>query len=492
VISPDGLFDGSPVAWNQILWRLDHNTFNFTPDESYFNDFFYPGLLQEIMWGKRPMPPAGVDLLTTDRRLPTVNMVLASTPASPREPVATRTITIRVEISENTARPKDSSKSAGSGAQDLRLFRNGSLVKVWRGDVFELSAKDGCTQQGKGKAICVASVPILAGANQFTTYAFNRENVKSEDATLVVTGAESLRRKGTAHIIAVGINEYANAQYNLKYAIADAESFSAELKRQQEQLKNYEQVEVISLFNKQATKENVLRTLTTLYGRAQPEDAVIIYFAGHGTAQNERFYLIPHDLGYAGSRTHLNDTSLRTILDHSISDKELLQVFEPLDLSKIVLIIDACNSGQALEAEEKRRGPMNSKGLAQLAYEKGMYILTAAQSYQAALEVTQLGHGLLTYTLIDEGIKKGAADIDPRDGRVWVREWFNYASDGVPRLQEEMMKAAQKRGINLTFVEDEDRMLTRENRNLQRPRLFYRRELEVQSLLVARTESEKK
>jgi hypothetical protein len=40
------------------------------------------------------------------------------------------------------------------------------------------------------------------------------------------------------------------------------------------------------------------------------------------------------------------------------------------------MVIDACNSGQALEAEEKRRGPMNSKGLAQLAYEKGMYILT--------------------------------------------------------------------------------------------------------------------
>ena len=36
---------------------------------------------------------------------------------------------------------------------------------------------------------------------------------------------------------------------------------------------------------------------------------------------------------------------------------------------------------------------MNSKGLAQLAYEKGMYILTAAQSYQAALEAAQFGHG---------------------------------------------------------------------------------------------------
>ncbi len=78
---------------------------------------------------------------------------------------------------------------------------------------------------------------------------------------------------------------------------------------------------------------------------------------------------------------------------------------EGLDAGHLLLIIDACNSGQALEAEEKRRGPMNSKGLAQLAYEKGMYILTAAQSFQAALEAAQLGHGLLTYALVEEGLK---------------------------------------------------------------------------------------
>ncbi len=489
VITPEGLFDGSPLGWNQILWRLDQNIVKSMPIESYFNDFFYPGLLQDIMQGKRLMPPAGVDLSKTDRRLPTIALASQTNLSGP---VSTRTITISVEISENTDKPKNSRKPDGSGAQDVRLFRNGSLVKVWRGDVFRLGEKDRCTQQGKGKIICFASVPVVAGANQFTANVFNRENVKSEDATLIITGAESLRRKGTAYIVAIGINEYANVQYNLKYAIADAESFSSELKRQQEQLKIYEHVEVIPLFNEEATKENIIRTLTTFYGRAQPEDAVIIYFAGHGTTQNERFYLIPHDLGYMGSRTLLNESSLRTILDHSISDKELERAFEPLDLSKIVFIIDACNSGQALETEEKRRGPMNSKGLAQLAYEKGMYILTAAQSYQAALEVTQLGHGLLTYTLIEEGIKTGVADVDPRDGRIWVREWFDYASDGVPKLQEEMMNAAQKRGANLAFVEGEDRELIREKRNLQRPRLFYRRELEVQSFLVAQTEGGKK
>ena len=96
---------------------------------------------------------------------------------------------------------------------------------------------------------------------------------------------------------------------------------------------------------------------------------------------------------------------MQTILSHSISDVELEEAVEGLDAGHLLLVIDACNSGQALEAEEKRRGPMNSKGLAQLAYEKGMYILTAAQSYQAALEAAQLGHGLLTYALVEEGLE---------------------------------------------------------------------------------------
>ena len=112
---------------------------------------------------------------------------------------------------------------------------------------------------------------------------------------------------------------------------------------------------------------------------------------------------------------------MQSILAHSISDLELEQAFAQLDAGLTLMVIDACNSGQVLEAEEKRRGPMNSKGLAQLAYEKGMYILTAAQSYQAALEAAQLGHGYLTFALVEEGLKSAAADTEPRDNQVTLR-----------------------------------------------------------------------
>jgi uncharacterized caspase-like protein len=307
-------------------------------------------------------------------------------------------------------------------------------------------------------------------------------------------------------VLAIGINTYANKQYNLKYGVADAAAFGEEVHRQQQQIANYSHIEVVSLMDDQAKKTTILSALRRLAGveegagtdepalrnlkATEPEDAVFIYFAGHGTAQGQRFYLIPHDLGYTGERTELDAAGLRTILEHSISDEELERAVEGIDAGKLLMVIDACNSGQALEAEERRRGPMNSKGLAQLAYEKGMYILTAAQSYQAAQEVSQLGHGLLTYALIEEGLKQGAADSDPKDGQSLVREWFDYATTRVPNMQLEKLKAARDLGIGLSFVEPDAKPISAappaEQRVTQTPRAFYRRESEDLPLIVAR------
>ena len=59
VVTPQGLFDGTPVAWNQILWRYNQDTFNVAPIEWFFNEFYYPGLLGDIFAGKRPQGGAG-------------------------------------------------------------------------------------------------------------------------------------------------------------------------------------------------------------------------------------------------------------------------------------------------------------------------------------------------------------------------------------------------------------------------------------------------
>ncbi|HKV35104.1 MAG TPA: caspase family protein [Pyrinomonadaceae bacterium] len=486
VVTPQGLFDGTPVSWNQILWRYNQETFNVAPIEWFFNEFYYPGLLSDVFAGKRPR--VAQDVSKKDRRQPIVKLSLPGQQASDPA-VASRTIKVKIDV---TDAPADKDNPQGTGARDVRLFRNGSLVKVWHGDVLK----------GQASASLEEEITVTAGPNRLVAYAFNRDNVKSKDAPLVFTGAESLKRKGTAYIIAVGVNEYENPQYNLKYATADAQSFGDEVRQRQTQIGEFERVEVVQLLDKDATKANILAAIKRLAGdpgppslkagpldtlkRVEPEDTVIIYYAGHGTAQAQRFYLIPHDLGYTGERTKLTEEGLKTMLAHSISDLELEAAVEGIDAGHLLLIIDACNSGQALEAEEKRRGPMNSKGLAQLAYEKGMYILTAAQSFQAALEAAQLGHGYLTYALVEEGLKSPVADTEPKDGVLIAREWLNFATERVPQMQQEKMTAGRGVGLGIAFTEGEANVADPEKRSVQRPRVFYRRELEASPLVIAK------
>jgi uncharacterized caspase-like protein len=367
-------------------------------------------------------------------------------------------------------------------------------VRAWHGDVL---------QQSSGTTLN-AAVPILAGANNFTAYAFNNDNIKSSDASLTLVGTDSLRAPSTAYVLAIGINTYENPAYDLKYASSDAQLFAEEFDREQKKLGKFSQIKIAKLLDKDATKTNILSALDRLAGsesasvpsspelqklsRAQPEDAVIIYYAGHGTAHQARFYLIPHDLGYHKSQAELDESGVNTILQHSISDQELATALEKVDPGQMLLVIDACNSGQALEAEEKRRGPMNSKGLAQLAYEKGIDILTAAQSYQAALEVQQLGHGYLTYALIEEGLKTAAADTQPKDGQVDVREWLDYAMERVPQMQESKIEQLRGQGREISFAAADDRDDS-SGHGVQRPRVFYRREPQYPLFIVARPNS---
>jgi hypothetical protein len=170
---------------------------------------------------------------------------------------------------------------------------------------------------------------------------------------------------------------------------------------------------------------------------------------------------------------------LKQILGHSISDIELEEVFRDVDAGQIFMIIDACNSGQALEnKDERRRGPMNTRGLAQLAYEKGMYIMTASQNVEEAFVSEKLKHSYLTFALVEEGLKTNLAD-ENHDGQVILREWFNYAAHRVPKLRDETLQSK-------SLEEVTPRVKAAQNQKTQTPRPFYRRELESQPFVVGR------
>ncbi len=441
VVSPAGLFDGSPEAWERVVWRFSPELFDTAPVEAFFDEYFEPGLLSELLFGERPVAP--VAIADRDRRQPRLALTAEQSTDG-------KSLTVRITVVE-----------APAGARDVRLFRNGRLVQRWRGE----------TSAG---AVLEAVVPAIGGANDLSCYGFNRENIKSPDARLTVTRANAPASSRVAYLLVIGVNRYVDERWNLRYANADAELFAAELTARQRGLGDVARVDVTRLEDAEATHANILSALARL-GQAGPEDTVIVYYAGHGVARDARYFLLPHDF----------EVSAEGELRNAVSDDELEEAFERVNAARVLFVLDSCNSGQVLEGEERRRGPMNARGLAQLAYEKGMFVLAASQGYQAANEARELGHGFLTYSLVAEGLRTGVADRLPADGRVTVEELFDFASSRVPELQMKQQAAGGARGLELGS--SAARNAEAEGRDVQRPRAFFRTRAEAGQFVVARS-----
>ncbi len=183
---------------------------------------------------------------------------------------------------------------------------------------------------------------------------------------------------------------------------------------------------------------------------AKPEDAVLLFFSGHGRTRQGHFYFLPYN-------TNGSDG-----LD--FSDADLEQGLERIDAESIGVIVDACSSGGALNVDDPRLGPLNQHGLQRLAYDKGVFFLTSSQTFQQAREYGQFGHGILTYVTVVEGLEQRLADREPRDGAVDWREMFQYAVDRVPEL--ELQRFATQ------------------SRNTQTPRLTLPRDAEQRPAIV--------
>lgn len=453
VYTPDAQFDGSPSMWSSVNWRLSGNTFSVLSPESAFRRLYRPGLLASVLTGETP--PAAQQVTNTDA--PHVDIARVDGPVDD-VPIDSRTVRLRLTTSD----PKH------AGIRDLRLFRNGKLVRIWRG------ALKPCAVE--------AEVSLVVGRNDFTANSYSEAQVKSIDSTVLLEGSSDLRRKGVAYVVAIGIDAYRNPNYRLRYARADASLMGSVLTQRLRELGSYREVREVEIPDADATRNGILEALGRLaYDApaasankawdsllpAQPEDGIFLYYAGHGYSDAQHFYFLPQNFEVkkgAGAR--------QVSISSLISDTDLQAILEKVDAGTFMLIIDACNSGQILETQETRYGPLDSPGLGQLAYDKDMYVLTASQAYQGALESSRAQHGLLTYALVLEGLQQMKADYWPKNGEITVDEWFRYAARRVPELWEE---------------EPAGRLLgTSGATGAQRPRFFLRNDLTLEPALIAR------
>ncbi len=249
--------------------------------------------------------------------------------------------------------------------------------------------------------------------------------------------------KPNIYIVSVGISEYKSSKLKLNYPSTDATSFASAvtasaikfLTTDKEHIdKDHVHTYVFNTENDSLNwpyKINIQKKIEEIAKTAKADDVFILFFAGHGILLNgeKNFYLLTAD----ATSFELSAASKNFV---AISTNELREWMQKIKANKQLLILDACNSGKALEDLQnslRKRGeisPSQTKALEDLKDKSGFFILAASASGQSAYEATQFGHGLLTYSLLS-GIKLGTG---LKDDKIDVTGWFNNALEKATEL----------------------------------------------------------
>jgi len=258
-------------------------------------------------------------------------------------------------------------------------------------------------------------------------------NIKSATAQKEYDYEPGAVQNPHAYLLQIGVNHYQASGCELHGSVTDAELLSEVLsERLTKRGLDVKPVRLISTDTENgATKEKIRDALRAIAAVATPDDVFFLSFSGHGYGdRNGQFYILPSDV--QGSCQGVDDAMLKS----AISADELAERLRPIDASEMTFILDSCDSASSVEANDFKPGPMGSRGLGQLAYDKHMRILAAGQSNQAARESDVLHQGLLSYALTQKGLVEGKADWKPVDQKITVGEWLSYAANEVPKFHE--------------------------------------------------------
>jgi hypothetical protein len=244
-------------------------------------------------------------------------------------------------------------------------------------------------------------------------------------AVIVVLGrepAEVRAQGGKRHALLIGVEDYGAAGYpKLNSPVRDVRALAQTLRT----TGGFAADAVTVLEN--PTRDEAIAALRALRTRVRDEDAVIVFFSGHGAVGpgadgRPHYYLVPRD----GRPADLPGSAL--------TDDRLEELIGQIPASQVVVLLDACYSGGGTGVIRARAvpasagsGPMPTR--VPIEATAGRVVLSASRPDQPAYEDDQRG-GLFT-SFVVEGLR-GAADAD-RDGTVTVLELYQFVS---PRVRE--------------------------------------------------------
>lgn len=401
----NGYFDGTAKAMKSINYV---SGLKVHPIDAFFEKYYAPNLFERVLGGE----DFGVNNSINNeiRNVPAIKVALSNKNGRGAD------IEDTISWFNNKITLSINAKDDNTNLTEIRIYCNNKLVSV-------------INNSEKNSSSTIATnteVELIAGLNTISAIAVNTQRTESRPATLYVN-YDGVVPESNLYILSIGVNDYENPSYKLTYATNDAKGYMKEMTNGSKLLFNT--VNEVFLKDKNTGKENIVEAFVSIAEKATSQDVFVFYYAGHGTMnmQGEQdFYLIPFDV----TQMYGNDEGLK---EKGLSASELLNFSKKIKAQKQIYIIDACQSGAAVETFA-RRGLNREKAIAQLARSTGTYFLLASEAVQYASEAKELGHGLFTYALIEA--LSGKADGGTLDKKITANELKSYVEDRVPELSK--------------------------------------------------------
>lgn len=201
----------------------------------------------------------------------------------------------------------------------------------------------------------------------------------------------SQQTSAKTYVVCVGVQNYPGRINDLTLPVKDAKAMKQLFERNGN-------TEVFLLTDQNATKANIIKAMKQMFSKATPNDAVAIYFSGHGTKGALSAY------------------------DEHLNYKVIHDIFVKTKAGRRFALIDACHSGSM----RKNNDYAQLKG-------KNIMFFLSSRTNETSIEQITLKNGMFTEHLI-KALKGGA---DANNNRViTAKELFDYVSNGVIKESE--------------------------------------------------------
>lgn len=406
-ITPHGFFHASPQGSKRLTVSLDPE---ILPIDRFYDALYRPDLVLEALKGD----PAGLVRKTAEE----LNLAIVWQSGAPPEVTSIASSPgLNVEFDKIDVVAELEAKSGDIGRVEIKVNGATQIVEnIPQADI------------GRSSVKISQSVFLTPGKNQIEVTAYNRANlIASGGKTIEVTSTAEPREKPTLHILAVGVDEYADQQITqLNYAVNDANAIGDAFSKSGSDV--YENVKLTKVLNNEATKENLDRVFAGIGAVARPEDVFVFFLSGHGKTEDGRYYFLPPNFKYEDEHS---------FEESGIGQSQWQQWMARVPAQKSILLYDTCESGSLIR-DQTSEGLEVKSAIDRMTRATGRTILTAATDTEPALEGYG-GHGVFSYLVLEA---LGVADKDA-DGQLEVTELASHVETELPEVSYKAFKHRQ-------------------------------------------------